>query len=93
MENSRVYQHTRLAPQHIRLIELFPSKALRVPLECRLISVSLPHCPAYEALSYCWGSSIFTDQMKCDACASISITENCAEALYQLRALETSRLL
>jgi hypothetical protein len=93
MKNCSVYQYTRLAPQSIRLIELYPSKALQSPLECRLLAVPLSSCPAYEALSYCWGSSDPADQTECESGAFISVTESCASALYQLRDVQASRLL
>jgi len=51
------YTYTPLAPQHIRLLTLYPGRL------SDLIEVSLDHVlftsdeyPKYEALSYCWGS-------------------------------------
>jgi hypothetical protein len=62
-------------------------------LQCHLTAVRLADDPRYEALSYYWGSKEMVQELRCDESAVIHITQNCADALYQLRGEAEDRVL
>lgn len=61
-------------------------------LHCSIHIYPLSTAPAYEALSYVWGDSGQTCQMRCDG-KVIFITPTLEVALQRLRLRRTSRLL
>ena len=87
----------------IRLLELLPKGIIisrredknteaRLPraIRARLVHVSLDDNPQYEALSYTWGDSVFSQNIRLDG-QSYPITKNLREALRHFQGTSTSR--
>ncbi|KLU92041.1 hypothetical protein MAPG_10988 [Magnaporthiopsis poae ATCC 64411] len=79
--------HPLSQPTNIRLLTLMPAQDAWAPLECTLGEAQFPTSPAYEALSYVWGSSSSADTGKSIQLngAMFSVGENLEAALRQLR--------
>lgn len=90
-----VFIHQPLRFQsEIRLIRLFPSKEYGNQISCRIIHASLTDCDAaYEALSYTWGSADNVETININAGQTLSVTQNCADAMRDLRDAEDQRIL
>lgn len=67
----------------IRLLTIFPASSGE-SLSCNLTHHSLDSVPAYEAISYVWGDSTFTQALLCDG-KSVSVTNSLHEVLTRLR--------
>lgn len=82
----------------IRLLELQPGQS-DDPLTCFLVTTELESIQTpWEALSYCWGSTVRESQIGCrdkesDAIEPIHITTNLGLALRRLRRTNTTRTL
>jgi hypothetical protein len=83
----------------IRVLVLHPASSFSEPLHADLVSTDrmdmLRHqgFPAnYEAISYCWGPSIFSHELHCDDCL-IPITSTVDTMLRYLRKTTTPRFL
>jgi hypothetical protein len=68
----------------IRLITLYPAENSGSQLRCDLTTSRLSEAPAYEALSYCWGSRVSSDTLETST-GHIKISENLASALRAVR--------
>ena len=73
----------------IRLLKLLPGTAR---LECELEHVKLSEAPPYEAFSYCWGASDFTENLHCGR-GFLKITKNLHSALTVFRLKNEARYL
>ncbi|KAK5113182.1 hypothetical protein LTR85_011000 [Meristemomyces frigidus] len=80
--------HTR---REIRLMRVLPGD-IDQPIQCILCIVSLNDHPAYEALSYTWGSASRGCTVKVNR-EYVEVTDNLAEALTGLRQMHKSRTL
>ena len=79
------YEYARLRAGEIRLLILPPGKPLD-EIDCRIIHRELKSKPAFEALSYVWGSVDNSLTATCDPSGRwLSITQNLAKALKALR--------
>jgi hypothetical protein len=82
--------HRKLAQAcEIRLLKLLPGIAR---LECELEHVTLSDAPPYEAVSYCWGASDFTETLHCGR-GFLKITRNLHSALTIFRLENAARYL
>ncbi|KAH7078794.1 heterokaryon incompatibility protein-domain-containing protein [Paraphoma chrysanthemicola] len=93
-ESMSPYKYHRLKytrGQEIRLILLHPGRDQQ-DLKCEIEHVNLLDQPAYEAVSYTWGSGILSEQILCNG-RTMSITANCRAALRCLRLSERRRAL
>ena len=89
--NTSVY-NKRLLPGEIRLLTLYPS-ILPSRTRCSLASVPLDdNTPAYEALSYCWGS-LTNDEIITLNQEAFPITKCLGGALLALRLRNKARIL
>ena len=75
----------------IRLLELLPGSG-KDKIHCRLSSARLPELPAYEPLSYFWGSPAYTIEIFINN-ESFFVTRNLGAALIWLRRPDTVRVL
>jgi Heterokaryon incompatibility protein (HET) len=75
----------------IRVLELLPG-SLQSPIRCYLRHVSLSDHLEYEALSYCWGSTVKPKSIMCST-SVLKITEALSAALIRLRLYNRSRCL
>ncbi|KAH8767956.1 heterokaryon incompatibility protein-domain-containing protein [Hyaloscypha sp. PMI_1271] len=54
--STEIYSYLPLKEGEIRLLELFPSNDISDPILCHLHHISIDDLPAYNALSYAWGT-------------------------------------
>lgn len=73
-----------------RILELQPGKK-EAPIICNLIHARLDAQPAYEAISYVWGSSERPIPIHCDG-KRLYITENLKDALVRVRLPDRPRM-
>lgn len=73
-----------------RILELQPGKK-EAPIICNLIHARLDARPAYEAISYVWGSSERPIPIDCDG-KRLYITENLRDALVRVRLPDRPRV-
>ncbi|CZR66453.1 uncharacterized protein PAC_16354 [Phialocephala subalpina] len=79
------YRHLPLRNHDsIRLLRLSPGLSFHGKIHVKLSEVSLSNLPAYEALSYAWGAETPGSTVYCDG-KELLVTENCVDALRQLR--------
>ncbi|KAH8669742.1 heterokaryon incompatibility protein-domain-containing protein [Tricladium varicosporioides] len=92
MNEDHVYDP--LLPGYIRIVEIEPSDDPKSPLQCNLIYVKVDSdfC-AYEALSYTWGTPIFSQSVVVHGNSILWITQNLADAFYQFRLPDRKRRL
>ncbi len=69
---------------HIRLLDLDAGFG-KSKLSGRLRTVSLSRTLTYEALSYTWGTPVFSKSIQCSENSHIAITSNLGAALRQFR--------
>lgn len=62
------------------------------PISCRLITVALEETPPFEAISYVWGSNERNQPITCNR-ATLGITANLRDTLYQVRLEDQTRAL
>lgn len=74
-----------------RILELQPGSRT-APIICNLVCATLAHHPAYDAISYVWGSSTKSNSIKCDG-KKLFITNNLRDALIRVRRLDRPRWL
>ncbi|KAH8651238.1 heterokaryon incompatibility protein-domain-containing protein [Xylariales sp. PMI_506] len=80
------YQYKPLSPgTQTRIIELYPSAAYNGPLHCTLRDIDVDADPFFDALSYTWGQTVFTETLIVDKSSSIRITPNLRDALLRFR--------
>lgn len=75
----------------IRLLAILPGH-FGDPIKCTLSTVCLDDEPAFEALSYTWGSMNKTSSLKCDS-KSLKVTGNLYEGLQRLRRRKSIRVI
>jgi hypothetical protein len=80
----------RLNGHELRLVVLLPGKG-DAQIECKLVVYETDNLPAYEALSYVWGTSTELEPILCDG-YRIDVTPNLLFALKQLRDEDKRRL-
>jgi hypothetical protein len=54
--STEIYSYLPLKEGEIRLLELFPSNDIADPILCHLHHIPIDDLPAYNALSYAWGT-------------------------------------
>ena len=96
-QNGSRFQHERLSSQrNIRLIRLLGSADFDSPIKVEVSETGLDlpasKWPAYEALSYVWGSKSGTEEISCNG-QMLFVTPNCQSALRYLRITGQSRVL
>lgn len=92
-----MYQYTPLIDpaSDIRLVRLLPKKGQYVT--CKIIHVPLANAPAYEAVSYTWGTKIQDRELQCldeyneGEIRSLAITANLMAALQRFQLDEEPR--
>lgn len=88
---TRSYTHAPLGTGEIRLLDLHPGRHTD-PIHCTLRKLSLADKPAYESLSYCWGTNGDEAMVHCGL-DHIPVTRNLFSALQHLRCKEHLRTL
>ncbi|KAF2118669.1 heterokaryon incompatibility protein-domain-containing protein [Lophiotrema nucula] len=94
----RQYQYDPLPtePGSIRLLKLLPNEDTEAPIECCLINYSLARARRtshqYEALSYCWGSSMDKVNISING-RQLQVTRNLHAALRQFRDTHFDRIM
>lgn len=73
----------RLEGRNVRFLELLPGDE-QEPLECCLIEMPVDGCPAYQALSYVWGTAPERETLTCNG-QPMQVTISLAQALRKLR--------
>ncbi|KAF2100718.1 HET-domain-containing protein [Rhizodiscina lignyota] len=86
------YQFTSLEPRRFRLLSVLPG-TVPTPLVCSLSDNSLDDPPAYEALSYAWGSAEFSEPNLTLNGYQICIMTELEKALIRLRHPDAVRTL
>ncbi|KAL7893156.1 heterokaryon incompatibility domain-containing protein [Trichoderma sp. SZMC 28014] len=76
---------------HIRLLTLAPSANLSDPIQVEMSIVKLADEPAFNALSYVWGTSTKKLPITCNG-EQFDVTENLDSALRHLRSEENERV-
>ena len=81
---------------YIRILQLQPAPNYEYPVECNLQKLCLEdgpdERPAFDAVSYVWGTQDRTRHIFCDG-ETISVTVNCELALRHLRSKDRLRTL
>jgi hypothetical protein len=89
MSSAYSARHLPLDPESrwIRVFDLQPPSSGNEedPIHGQLRAVCLDDNPSYSALSYAWGNPLPSRQVVFEAGQSLSVTENCYNALQQLR--------
>ena len=80
------------SPRSIRILTLHPTADPTARISCDLKEVSLDEKPRYSALSYTWGGESLIYPVFC-AGALLLTTNNCFDALIQLREHDTPKVL
>lgn len=75
----------------IRLLAILPGR-FGDPIKCTLSTVCLDDEPAFEALSYTWGSMSKDSSLICDS-KSLKVTSNLYEGLQRLRRRKSIRVI
>lgn len=88
---TRSYKYVPLQTGGIRLLDLHPGRYAD-PVHCTLRDVALTDKPAYESLSYCWGTNGAENAVHLRD-GQISVTRNLFSALRHLRREEKARVL
>lgn len=84
MAISSLYTYQSLSDgNEIRLLAILPGR-FGDPIKCTLSTVCLDDEPAFEALSYTWGSMSKDSSLICDS-KSLHVTSNLYEGLQRLR--------
>src|ERR1700761_627714 len=78
------YQPLAADGHEFRLLSIEPATSSSSPIECILENTSLVDAPAYEALSYCWGSPEPAHIILVNG-SPFNVTPNLKIALSQLR--------
>lgn len=81
--------YTDLAPGHIRLLTIFPSRYHKAFLQCQLSVRPLKYA-TYEALSYVWGTSASSQKIIVNE-EEVTVTSNLLAALRHLRDSRATR--
>ncbi|KAH0536831.1 hypothetical protein FGG08_006329 [Glutinoglossum americanum] len=76
----------------IRVIELEPAKDVDAELHCNIKHITLDSGSGFEAISYVWGTPIFTHSLVCGD-SQIAITPTLDEALRRFRLEDKMRTL
>jgi Heterokaryon incompatibility protein (HET) len=94
LNKGKMYQYHPLRHNDsIRVIRLQPATSNDIEdLHCDLIDVRLSEQPKFEAISYTWGDSVFSQTLTLQG-ECIKITENLASALRGFRNRDTCRYL
>jgi hypothetical protein len=90
----QTYQYCSLAHEDsLRLLKLVPAKFSPTDeLYCELVERRLSRQPDYEAISYVWGSPVFSEALFLSS-ERLKITGNLASALRRFRDPDSPRLL
>jgi hypothetical protein len=86
-----VHEPLQTPDTEIRLLELLPGSS-KEELQCRLFHSPVSNLPAYQPLSYVWGSPRDVVEILVNN-ASFFVTRNLAAALRQLQQPDASRIL
>ncbi|KAJ5113448.1 heterokaryon incompatibility protein-domain-containing protein [Penicillium angulare] len=85
---SFTYQSLPGKPNITRMIRLLPNKNENAPIECSIFDYDLSEggnrAHSYEAISYCWGSNVKSEEITLSGC-SLHVTRNLHAALLYLR--------
>lgn len=85
------YQYKPLQEDRsIRILDLDPAAANDAPLRASLREVALSDDPEYEAISYAWGTAVFTTPLELPD-GVMYITESLASGLRRFRLFDKSR--
>ncbi|PVH90639.1 HET-domain-containing protein [Periconia macrospinosa] len=76
----------------IRLVRLLPSGDRTNDIQCVITHTTLSQNLRFEALSYVWGSNVLSRQVYTSE-GIVRVTENCMEAMRDLRSTSDDRLL
>ncbi|KAI1338885.1 heterokaryon incompatibility protein-domain-containing protein [Xylariaceae sp. FL0016] len=80
------YQYRPLRPSaQTRIIVLEPSLDVSAPLTCNIRELQVEADEEYQALSYTWGETIFTETLIVSEISFLSITPNLRDALRRFR--------
>ena len=83
-ENLGPFQYRPLLHQNqVRLLELDPTASSARRISGTMRAVSLDDMPTYHALSYTWGSALFSEMIVCNGQA-LSVTANLRHAMLRL---------
>ena len=89
--NQQPYRHQALGVvNEIRLLAILPGP-FNYPIRCTLTAVCLDDDPAYDALSYTWGSLVTDETLICDG-QILQVTLNLHEGLRRLRRRRSVRV-
>ena len=80
------YKNSPIPKRHIRVLHFLEAASFDAPLDCGISIEPVDEPLEYEALSYCWGSSVRTKLLKI-GCSLVPITANLELALRRSRAL------
>ncbi|KAK5687744.1 hypothetical protein LTS10_001884 [Elasticomyces elasticus] len=84
-----LYTYSPVGSRQIRLLHVQPGTGY-TNLECTLSEVDLTEDLAYEAVSYCWGSSEKPCNILCNG-RSMPVTESAVDSLWRFRSPTTVR--
>ncbi|GAP87509.1 putative heterokaryon incompatibility protein [Rosellinia necatrix] len=91
MSEKFVHSALQSHSSEIRLLELLPGSS-KEKMQCRLSTFPLSSLPAYQPLSYCWGSQTSLTEILVNG-KSFFITRNLAAAFRRLRRPDVSSIL
>lgn len=87
---ARRFSVVSYTPSIRSLLEVEAGEQARIV--CKLIQVDLEQAPAFDALSYVWGSNTSRRKILCNG-IDTAITQNLHSALKQLRLVEHPRMI
>jgi hypothetical protein len=92
MSGNSIYTEAALNNRKFRLLSIQPALNEHDRLECTCITFDLDNAPAYEALSYVWGTPEEHHEILCNG-LSIAIQPNLSAALRRLRFQRSARMI
>ncbi|CAI6331468.1 unnamed protein product [Periconia digitata] len=92
-QSSSIYRYKSLkVSDEIRLVRLLPAKNRDDDVQCVITHTALHRGLCFEALSYAWGSTVLSQTIHTFE-GIVRVTQNCSDALRDLRHQDESRLL
>ncbi|USP74030.1 hypothetical protein yc1106_01304 [Curvularia clavata] len=92
MSGNSIYTVRILNKRVFRLLFILPASDRNQQLECYCLPFNIDDAPAYEALSYAWGESTSSIEIRCNG-QPVTIRSELSHAWTKLRSPDTTRII